>query len=133
MVKSFKKFSFKMSKFLDFIEIGTSDFDTEIEKANDDTYGISVEPVKFYLEKLPNKKNVQKLNLAISNENGECLIYYMSQDNIISYNFPDWVRGCSSINTYHKTVSAEIQRRGLDIEKLIDTYNVEKKTLNTLI
>ena len=32
-----------------FIEIGTSNFDTLIEKANEDTMGISVDAVKYYI------------------------------------------------------------------------------------
>ena len=46
-------------KFLDFIEIGTSDFDTEIEK-NDNKIGISIEAVKYYTENLPNKNGCVK-------------------------------------------------------------------------
>lgn len=41
---------------LDFIEIGTSDFDTLIESSNDNTHGISIDPVNIYLNKLPTKK-----------------------------------------------------------------------------
>lgn len=33
----------------DFIEIGTSDFETEIQNANDNTIGFSIEPLPFYL------------------------------------------------------------------------------------
>ena len=43
-----------------FIEIGTSNFDTLIEKANDDTMGISVDAVKYYIDQLPEKPNVKK-------------------------------------------------------------------------
>jgi hypothetical protein len=32
----------------DFIEIGTSDFDTEIENCDDNKKGLSIEPVKIY-------------------------------------------------------------------------------------
>ena len=42
----------------DFIEIGTSDFDTLIEDASESTRGISIEPIKYYLDRLPNKENV---------------------------------------------------------------------------
>ena len=39
-----------------FIEIGTSNFDALIEECNDNSKGISVEPIKHYLDALPNKK-----------------------------------------------------------------------------
>ena len=39
----------------DFIEIGTSNFNTLLEKSKDSEKGISVEPVMFYLESLEYK------------------------------------------------------------------------------
>jgi len=115
--------------FLDFIEIGTSDFETEIENATNITKGMSIEPLKFYLDKLPNKQNVTKLNIAISDENGECIVYYVPEETIIKYNFPNWVRGCNSINSYHKSVYNLIIERGLIIKDIIMSYNISKKTL----
>jgi hypothetical protein len=44
----------------DFIEIGTSDFDTLIETSDDKTVGLSIEPIKYYLDRLPERKNVKK-------------------------------------------------------------------------
>ena len=40
---------------LDYIEIGTSDFDALVEKHEGN--GISIEPLKFYLDALPKKEN----------------------------------------------------------------------------
>lgn len=50
---------------IDFLEIGTSDVETLIESCDEDSFGISIEPLKYYLDKLPDKKNVKKLNLAV--------------------------------------------------------------------
>ena len=50
----------------DFIEIGTSDFHTLIESATDKTIGLSIEPIKTYLDRLPNKENVFKVQAAVS-------------------------------------------------------------------
>lgn len=66
----------------DFIEIGTSDYDTEIEKCDLNTYGISVEPMKIYLDKLPDKPNVIKVNKAISNIRGEGYMSYLKPEDI---------------------------------------------------
>jgi len=45
----------------DFVEIGTSDFDTLIETATDATRGLSIEPVRYYLDRLPERAGVKKL------------------------------------------------------------------------
>jgi hypothetical protein len=63
--------------FYDFIEVGTANFDTIIEKVDDNTRGISIEPLKFYLDQLPDKKNVVKVNAALSNKDGFIDIYYI--------------------------------------------------------
>jgi FkbM family methyltransferase len=118
--------------FYDFIEIGTSDFDTEIEK-NDNKIGISIEPIKHYLDKIPNKQNCIKLNLGISDYNGTCIVNYLSEQTIQKYNFPVWVRGCNSINSYHKTVSNLCKEKNIDIEKISEHDSVDVTTLYTLM
>jgi hypothetical protein len=87
---------------LDFIEIGTSDFNTLIEKADDSTYGISIEPLKFYLDNLPNKKNVIKINCAISDttEAKEGYIFYLLPRDIELLGLQG-VKGCNRINDFH--------------------------------
>jgi len=85
----------------DFIEIGTSNFDTLIEKADDKTIGISVDAVKYYVDSLPDKKNVKKINCAISNVNGTINVYYIPERLIEKYNLPKWLKGCNCINHYH--------------------------------
>ena len=50
----------------DFIEIGTSDYDTLIQQCGDDEIGLSIEVVKSYIDRLPEKKNVKKINCGIS-------------------------------------------------------------------
>jgi FkbM family methyltransferase len=114
--------------FYDFIEIGTSDFDTEIQK-NDSKSGISIEPIKYYLDKLPNKKNCIKLNIGVSNYNGKCIVNYLSEETIKKYNLPDWVRGCNSINSYHITVSNLCREKFIDIEKISEKDEVEVSTV----
>jgi FkbM family methyltransferase len=89
---------------LDFIEIGTSDFDTLIEKATDDIRGISIEPMKTYLDRLPNKQNVKKINCAIAFNGKEELVdlYYIPEEVIKATPKISWMmRGCNSIGDYH--------------------------------
>ena len=86
---------------LDFLEIGTSDVDTLIQECDDNTVGISVEPIKYYIDKLPNKKNVIKVNSAITGDNvpknTKIKIFYIPFDIIINENLPIYLRGCNSI------------------------------------
>ena len=118
--------------FFDFIEIGTSDFDTEIQK-KDNKVGISIEAVKYYLDKLPSKQDCIKLNMGISNFNGDITINYLSSDVIEQYNLPRWVRGCNSVNSYHPTVTKLLLSKGIQISDIVTSYSVPCKTLLTVL
>ncbi len=87
----------------DFIEIGTSDYYTLIEFANDETVGISVEPLKFYLDNLPNPKNVKKINCAISADNSRSYVdvYYIPSEIIEKDQLARKLRGCNKVGYYH--------------------------------
>ena len=54
----------------DFVEIGTSDFDTNLDKRKKGQKILLVEPVKYYLDKLPNGEGIFKNNCAISDKSG---------------------------------------------------------------
>ena len=124
-------------KHYDFIEIGTSDFDTLIETSNDNTVGISIEPIKYYINRLPDKQNIIKVQAALSTTDGEVDVYYIEDSKIEENNLPWWVRGSNSINNPHpfaiKELGEELYNSLVTIEKvptiswktLIDTYNVE--------
>ena len=87
----------------DFIEIGTSDFDTLIQGATNDTVGISVEPLKFYLDNLPNPKNVKKINCAISADNLRSYVdvYYIPDEVIDQNQLSNGIKGCNKVGYYH--------------------------------
>jgi len=88
-----------------FIEIGTSDFDTELEKNKETTdHSISIEPIKYYLDNLPDVQNRLKLNLAISpnNDFGTGDIYFIPPENISMLGLPFWYRGSNSLDGFHK-------------------------------
>lgn len=118
--------------FLDFIEIGTSDFDTEIQK-EDNRIGLSIDAVKYYIDKLPNKDGCIKINNGISNFNGEITINYLSIENIEKYKLPYWVRGCSSVNDYHPTVRNLLLEKGIKIKDIATSIKVPCKTLLCLV
>lgn len=112
----------------DFIEIGTSDFDTLIQKSTDEV-GISIEPIKYYLDRLPNKKNVKKIHCAVSFDDvyKDGQIYYIKDQNIISNGLPDWIRGCNSLNKYH------YQHELLGIKELVDIENVKEIPISKIL
>ena len=95
--------SFENAKLIDydFIEIGTSNFDTLIQSADDNTRGLSVDIIKQYLDDLPNRQNVKKINCGVSNVNTVSEIYYIPQEIIYKNKLPKWFAGCNCINTYH--------------------------------
>ena len=123
----------------DFIEIGTSDFDTLLETTTN-KIGISIEPLKYYLNNLPNNDKVIKVNCAISDSDFETDIFWVSPDDIKKYNLPNWLRGCNSIISSHPSVMKELEKNNLlEIYKtskckcitwstLISTYDITSVT-----
>jgi FkbM family methyltransferase len=104
----------------DFVEIGTSDFDTLVQTATDTTRGISIEPIQYYLDRLPNPANVVKLCCAVSPNNQTAMLemYYVPDHMIQAHGLPEWLRGCNSIGGYH------LQHKKLGIEHLVKITHV---------
>jgi hypothetical protein len=119
-----------------FIEIGTSDFNTILQQ-NNPGIGLSIEPLKIYLDNLPDKEGVTKVNCAISDIDGFVDVYWIDPEDINKHNLPNWLRGCNSIISPHPTAYAELSVRNLlHIYKktfcesicwdtLISRYNIE--------
>jgi len=120
----------------DFIEIGTSDFDTLIQEADDLKIGLSIEPISKYLKALPNPAGVTKVNAAVSDKDGKIDIYYISDDKISEHGLPYYIRGCNSVDRPHnfsiKQIGEELYNELVTIEEvptvswttLIETYNI---------
>jgi hypothetical protein len=112
----------------DFVEIGTSNFDTLIETATDITVGISIEPIQYYLDQLPNPPRVTKLKCAVSRSNrSETLeVYYVPEHLVHEHGLPDWLRGCNSIGDYHR------QHHLLNVKHLVVRDQVQCVPIGTL-
>ncbi len=109
-----------------FIEIGTSDFSSPSQE-NFTDYGLCVEPIKYYLDRLPEHEKIKKENCAISNFEGTINIYYCSDEIVKKYNLPFFIRGCNKIGDYHPTVVKELQNRNLPLEIVtVDQVPVKK-------
>lgn len=86
----------------DFIEIGTSDFDTLAEQPSN-LRGISVEPIPYYLDRLPVRENLTKVCAAIApcEHPKSSTIFWVHPDDIEREKFPYWMRGCNRIGELH--------------------------------
>jgi FkbM family methyltransferase len=115
----------------DFIEIGTSDFETEIEKCDDHSIGLSIEPLINYLNKLPNKKLVTKVNCAVSDYDGFVKIFYVSEENIQKYNLPEFFKGCNTINKPHPITKGFVFGYNVP-DEAIEFIEVEIKSIKTI-
>ena len=115
----------------DFIEIGTSDFQTLIESAKDKTIGLSIEPIKTYLDRLPNKENVFKVQAAVSDSDSTIEIYHIPLEKIRENGLQVWVKGCNSVSKPHDYARNKIGHELYDSLVQIDT--VPTITWKTLI
>jgi FkbM family methyltransferase len=104
----------------DFVEIGTSNFSALIETAAEHTRGISVEPIRTYLDQLPSPAGVLKLQCAVSrkNKNETLEVYYVPESVIHQHGLPSWLRGCNSVGEYH------FQHVALNIQSLVQVEQV---------
>ena len=117
-----------------FIEIGTADFDTVIEHATDNIVGLTIEPIKYYIDKLPLKKNVKKINKGISNKNYKSKVYYISEKNIIKYKLPAFVRGCNTIDNVHPWIINEFNKRNIrDLTDIVSVDDIDVISFNILV
>lgn len=112
------------------VEIGTSDF--RIDSLNEIETCLLIEPVKFYLDRIPDQSNIIKLNVAISDENGYTNVYYSNLDYIIENKLPNWLRGCNSIEHKHPTVIQYCKDNNIIEDDLIIKQRIEKITPETL-
>lgn len=124
----------------DFIEIGTSDFDTLLE-TTEGQIGLSIEPLKFYLDRLPNNNHVIKVNCAISDKNGIAQVYWVDPKDIEEYGLPSYLKGCNSIIRPHSVTERELKEKKLEFllnemdceiitwDTLVDRYNIQSVNL----
>jgi hypothetical protein len=115
-----------------FVEIGCCDFNTQCDTLCDDSYGLCVDPIKYYLDNLPIKTNLLKENAAISNKKEIVKLYYIPENIIYQYNLPFWLKGCNRIESIHPTVVKELSARNLPMD-LISIEEIKTQTYSDLI
>jgi FkbM family methyltransferase len=114
----------------DFVEIGTSDFSTEIQRANG-RRGLSVEPVLEYFDRLPSPETVVKENAAVSDTDGTMDIYYLPIQTIKEHNLPMWMKGTSRVGEPHPSVLRWFRAHGIS-ESLICIHSVPVLSFSSL-
>ena len=116
----------------DFIEIGTSNFNT-ITQLIDDTDGLvgfAVEPSLHYLNSLPNKTGVTKANCAIVSATDAAQgvksvdFYYIPEETIKRLHLGDFMMGCNSVGDYHGMQVKLGYQKHVVIEK-VQAYSLE--------
>lgn len=128
----------------DFIEIGTSDFDTFVDGypehgrpgCPDHFVGLCIDPIyEYVILGLSNKPRVTKVVAAVSDCDGTAEIHYIPEDTIKKYNFLPWTRGCNRIDDYHPYTEMEPNRLGMDVkpEDIAVKRTVPKISVHTLI
>ncbi len=89
----------------DFIEIGTSHFDTLLQdsalNATAPVRGLSIDPIQYYLDCLPNVAGVTKVRVAVSDRDGSCDVHFIPEAVVDARGLPWWLKGCNSINGPH--------------------------------
>jgi FkbM family methyltransferase len=118
--------------YLNFIEIGTSNFDTLISNAKLES-GISIEPISYYLNQLPIKPNVLKMHCGISDKEELRTFFYIPEKIIQEKKLPSWLKGCNSIDKIHPTAINICNSYNLDINKIIESETVNTITLKKVL
>ena len=113
------------------MEIGTCDFDAMILNENPGK-GISIEALPYYSNRLPEVKNVKKLNVAISDKDGEMDIHWVTPSDLKKWNLPDWVRGSNSVGQPHGIVQEECDLRKINYNDVITISKIQVKSWKTL-
>ncbi len=116
-----------------FIEIGTSDFDTLIQTCAEDAVGLSIDPILVYLQRLPAKPHVMRVLAAISHLDGFVDAYHVPPKIIEICSLPDWMRGCNCIGMPHPTASRVLNTIGLNPAQVFHKAQVPVFSMKTLL
>jgi hypothetical protein len=84
----------------DYVEIGTCDWDV-LSMTKPSLKGIIVEPIKMYINNIPNNPNAKKVNCAISTENKMGTMFYIPPDVIEENNIVNCFRGMNKLDEPH--------------------------------
>ena len=104
-----------------FLEIGTCDFDTLNHLSNDGWRGVIVEPIKKYLNNIPQLPNIHYLNYAVDWECGTRTMY-LADDSIVSEDHD--FAGMSSFYPYSSVLTQELVVNTITFDKIYNMCNI---------
>jgi hypothetical protein len=116
---------------VDYLEIGTCDFEIADGHIDPSKQYLFVEPIDTYLDRLPSGDNVIKLNSAVSYKEGVMDMFFVNEIDIQKYNLPYWVKGCNRLNEKHPTVLKLLS--GMNLPDLFLVKQVTVTTFNKLM
>lgn len=112
----------------EFVEIGTSDFRYLAGKENGP--GMSIEPRKEHLDRLPTVRGNVKVEAAIGRINGRSLLYFVPDEVVAEKGWPEWTKGCSRIGYLHRGM---VDRYGKEYTEAVETRQVRVRRLETVL
>ena len=115
----------------DFVDIGTCDFDTSAEIAGADQQVLLVEPLQYYLDRILDRPNIRKANVAVGATSNITTVYHVPDVTIHLFDLPGWIRGCNSVGSRHPTVDQVLTERGLPLN-LVNGTNIHSITFQEL-
>ncbi len=122
---------------LRWIEIGTADFETWAKTApradpRHGIIGLCIEPLKYYIDRLPDRPDMIKVCAAITEETAPFDIYWVNET-AITKGIPNWMRGCNSVGKPHPSVVAKLKSQGFNPDEFISKDTCEGITWETLV
>lgn len=105
-----------------FLEIGTCDFDTLNFLSDNGWKGVMVEPVKKYLNNIPQKPNIHYLNYAVDWQCGTRSMYLANESLVKSdYDFA----GMSSFYKNNESLTEELIVNTITFDRIFELCNIE--------
>jgi hypothetical protein len=122
----------------DFIEIGACDFDTLLQNSDGGQRGLTIEPLGKYLNNLPNKHGIEKIQAALVSDIVEQVDCYWVDSDYFEGKcewepgtpLPSYLKGCGSVNKphdFHIYLPSRLDLAyaiGPEYPKYIKTYNL---------
>lgn len=118
------------SRAFDFVEIGSSSYDTLIASRPAHERELTVDPVAVHLKALPLRRNTTKVHAAIGEVHGSATFFYVHPSAIAAHRLPHFLKGCTMVGEPHPLAVAELRKRGL--ERLMQNGTVRVLTLRDL-
>lgn len=94
---------------LDYLEIGSADFD--LVPRPERSTGVTLEPVSAFYQALPVTPNWENVRAAIGDSDRGALVFSLCMEDTKRLGLPEWVRGCNCLDKPHPLVMEELLNR----------------------